>query len=85
MLFTDLSLLHFPDSTRNLFHPYCQAWCRVSPSPDSPFLEGHTATVSSLHYKTGISRDSPKPGCTRNSGNRVQNYLSCQVRSKPQM
>lgn len=22
MLFTDLSLLHFPDSTRNLFHPY---------------------------------------------------------------
>lgn len=34
--------------------------------------------MSSLHHETGISRDSPKPGCTRNSGNRVQSYLSCQ-------
>lgn len=62
-----------------------QAWCRVSPSPDSPFLEGRTATVSSLHYKTGISRDSPKPGCTRTSDNHVQNYLSCQETSVPNL
>lgn len=56
-----------------------------SPSPDSPFLEGRTTTVSSLHYETGISRDSPKSGYTRNSGNRVQNYLICQGTSVPNL
>lgn len=56
------------DAVYSLVSPTLPSSRRIL-SSEGPFLEGYTATVSSLHPRVAIPRDSPNPGPIRNPGN----------------